>query len=262
MKKLSMVLLSLFLTLIFGVSITSAYRLETTENGAIFHWPANRFPIKYKVTDNPPIRADAFIPAVQRSYNTWQAVENATITFQYTGTTGVKSPAFDGENNIIMQNRVSGSDIIGQTYIFYNVDSGEILDADIVLNSSFHWGIDGAPDKMDVQNAVTHEIGHFCCLDDLYSDADREKTMYGYIDYGETKKRTLDPDDMAGLAAVYGQGSSESDDSGGGGSGCGTISSTHSGPGPRDINFLWLFLLLFFLWGHRLFSARRESSSP
>ncbi len=262
MKKFQTTFLSLFLTLIFGVSISLAYKLEVTENEAIFHWPANAFPVKYKITNNPPLDADAFIPAVQRSFNTWQAVGNATITFQYSGTTGAKDPAFDGENNIIMKNRVSGSDIIGQTYIFYNVDSGEILDADIVLNSSFNWDINGAPNKMDVQNAVTHEIGHFCCLDDLYSDADREKTMYAYIDYGETKKRTLDPDDMAGLVAVYAPGSSESDDSGGGGSGCGTVSSGHPGPGPGDINFVWLFLILFLLWSHRLFSARRESSSP
>ena len=238
-----------------------AYKLETNDNGQPLHWSSSNFPVSYKVTANPPINADAFIGAVQQSFNTWQGVGNATISFQYAGTTGTREPAFDGENNIIMGNKITGNDVVGQSYIYYTVDTGEILDVDIVLNSGYAWSTDGSPGKMDVQNTATHEIGHLCGLDDLYANEDREKTMYGYIDYGETKKRTLDPDDMAGLAAIYPQGS-DSDDSGGGGSGCGTVSPTNP-PGPGDINFTWLFLILFFLWGYHLFTRRgQEPSSP
>ena len=251
----------LILFLIVSVSPSKAYKLESNENGQFLHWPSSVFPVAYRITANPPINADAFIGAIQRSFNAWQGVGNATISFQYAGTTGAKEPAYDGKNNVIMGTKITGNDVVGQSYIYYSVNSGEILDVDIVLNSSYAWATDGSRGKMDVQNTATHEIGHLCGLDDLYANEDSEKTMYGYIDYGETKKRTLDPDDMAGLAALYPHGSS-SDDSGGGGSGCGAISPTNP-PGPGDINFTWLFLILFLLWGYRLFTRRgQESSSP
>ena len=254
---LTFVIIILFFTLIIGISQGQAFKLETDENGHVLHWPTNTFPVKYKITQSPPINADAFDQAVQQSFNTWQAVQNAGITFQYTGTTGKTTPSFDGENTVITAAKVSGSDVIGQSYIYYSTDDGRILDVDIVLNSSFKWSTDGASGKMDVQNAATHEIGHFCGLDDLYADADRNNTMYGYIDYGETKKRTLAPDDSTGLITIYSS-SPEPDDSGGGGSGCGTISPTHFPPGPRDINFLWLFLLLIFLLSHKILGKNKR----
>ncbi len=259
LKSAGVIFISLFMLFSYAAS-SRAYKLETAEYGNPLHWTPDKIPVEYRITNAPPINADVFIQAIQNAFNTWQAVPSASITFRYAGTTGTRKPAYDGVNNIITKNKVSGSDVVGQTYIYYTVDEGVILDADIVLNSSYPWSTDGAPGKMDVQNAATHEIGHFCCLDDLYSDADKEKTMYGYIDYGETKKRTLDPDDMAGLASVYPAGSSDSDDSGGG-SGCGTVSSGHPPPGPHDINFLWLFLLLLVLGTRYIFMAREKSPS-
>ena len=43
--------------------------------------------------------------------------------------------------------------------------------------------------KMDFVNIAIHELGHSCGLGDLYDDKCSEQTMYGYADYGETKKR-------------------------------------------------------------------------
>jgi hypothetical protein len=44
-------------------------------------------------------------------------------------------------------------------------------------------------------------------LNDVYSDACSEATMYAYASLGETKKRTLDNGDIAGIEAIYGQAS-------------------------------------------------------
>jgi len=54
-----------------------------------------------------------------------------------------------------------------------------------------------------VQNIATHELGHSLCLDDLYGTADSEKTMHGFADTGETKKRTLEAEDIAGIRYIY-----------------------------------------------------------
>jgi hypothetical protein len=56
---------------------------------------------------------------------------------------------------------------------------------------------------MDVQNVATHESGHSLSLFDLYGGADTDKTMYGIIANGETKKRTLEQDDRDGVAYLY-----------------------------------------------------------
>ncbi|MBC7236602.1 MAG: matrixin family metalloprotease [Chloroflexi bacterium] len=57
--------------------------------------------------------------------------------------------------------------------------------------------------KMDLENIVIHELGHSVGLADLYTAECAEQTMYGYADYGETKKRTLEAGDIAGVSTLY-----------------------------------------------------------
>lgn len=52
---------------------------------------------------------------------------------------------------------------------------------------------------------MTHELGHWCGLADLYDDVDYWLTMYGYGNYEETYKRDLGLGDILGLRAVYGE---------------------------------------------------------
>ncbi len=241
--------------------VSHAYKLEHDDNGDVLHWSRDDFPVPFKITTQAPVPSGQFLEAVKNAFAAWQAVKNASITFAYVGPTDSTKPAYDGENCIETGRHVTGSDVIGQTYIYYSTDDGRILDVDIVLNTSYRWATDGSSDKMDVQNAMTHEVGHLCGLDDLYAEEDSEKTMYGYMDYGETKKRTLEPDDKAGLEAIYTSGSSEGSGGGGGGSGCGTISPTNPPPGSNDINFLWIFLLVLVL-GFRRFAYRHRGGRP
>jgi hypothetical protein len=86
-----------------------------------------------------------------------------------------------------------------------------VFDADLVFVApdgniyDYSWGDatdDG--DQMDLQNIATHELGHSLGLADLYDDACSEQTMYGYASIEETKKRTLEAGDKAGIAVLYG----------------------------------------------------------
>lgn len=79
----------------------------------------------------------------------------------------------------------------------------DIVEADIVFNDLVYtWSSSGESGKMDVQNSATHEFGHWLCLGDLYDPGDSEKTMYAYSSLGETKKRSLHSDDIAGIQAI------------------------------------------------------------
>jgi hypothetical protein len=79
-----------------------------------------------------------------------------------------------------------------------------ILHNDVCFNNyNFRWSNSGAAGRMDIQNIAAHEFGHNLCLGDLYNSGAREYTMYGYCSYGETKKRTLHSDDIAGIRYIY-----------------------------------------------------------
>ncbi len=80
-----------------------------------------------------------------------------------------------------------------------------------MFDIDFSWGDAGPTSEselgdtsvMDLQNIATHELGHGAGLADLYDDQASEQTMYGYASYGETKKRTLNTGDIAGIQALY-----------------------------------------------------------
>ena len=88
----------------------------------------------------------------------------------------------------------------------------EIIEFDILFDIDFTWGDAGPTDEdelcilvMDLQNIATHELGHGLGLGDLYDSSASEETMYGYSTEGETKKRTLDIGDIAGIQKLYGK---------------------------------------------------------
>lgn len=80
----------------------------------------------------------------------------------------------------------------------------ELVEWDQVYDQTdFDWSAAGETGKMDFENIATHELGHSVGLADLYDSFCSEQTMYGYADYGETKKRTLEAGDTKGAKELY-----------------------------------------------------------
>lgn len=95
------------------------------------------------------------------------------------------------------------------TTVWHNTDTGEILDADMLLNDQQRpyrvcptggCPLVGGYRAVDVVNVITHEAGHFL---GLAHSADTSSTMYYEAPRGEMTKRTLEADDVAGLCAAY-----------------------------------------------------------
>jgi hypothetical protein len=83
----------------------------------------------------------------------------------------------------------------------YDVDTGEIYDADVELNSAENLLTVGDTGiRADLLSVVTHEAGHVLGLAHAPST---DATMYPAYTPGETGLRTLSPDDVAGVCAVY-----------------------------------------------------------
>jgi len=141
----------------------------------------------------------AVVNTITTSATTWDKETNFQV-FSYKRTTTKNAGKRDGSNVVSFGPYRAGA--IAVTYIWYSGD--QIIETDCRLNTYYKWSLSGEAGKMDVQNIMTHEFGHWCGLVDLYSDADYWLTMYGYGDYGETYKRTLGLGDINGLEAVYG----------------------------------------------------------
>ena len=78
------------------------------------------------------------------------------------------------------------------------------VESDILFDTDYKWGTTGEPSLMDFQNIATHEMGHTLGLSDIYTESCSAVTMYGYSDYGDVEKRSLDIPDITGLQILYG----------------------------------------------------------
>ena len=163
-----------------------------------FHWYTTA---EYSINPNNKygFSTDAVVEAIKAAADTWDSQTNATVFF-YKGVTNRSPGKRDGYNVIGWGSYRAG--VIAVTYIWYVGD--RIIETDTRMNTYYKWSLSGEPNKMDVQNIMTHEFGHWCGLDDLYDERDYWLTMYGYADYGETYKQTLGLGDILGLQAVYG----------------------------------------------------------
>lgn len=92
------------------------------------------------------------------------------------------------------------------TTVWHRRSTGEILDVDMEINERRGpYGIcppEGCLDMrtVDLENVVTHEMGHYL---GLAHSTEPDATMYASALAGETIKRDLSADDMAGICTVY-----------------------------------------------------------
>lgn len=76
-------------------------------------------------------------------------------------------------------------------------------ECDIDINVSFNFGNEGLWKVYDIQNCITHELGHLLGLNDESGSGDTNDTMYYKSSKGEKKKRTLTSDDKNGVKYLY-----------------------------------------------------------
>lgn len=164
-------------------------------------------PVSYVINPtNPQELSEGFVTsAVFNSAETWDVATskelmNDAYAIDYTATYGVQ----DYKNAISFGNYPT-ENVIAVTTVWYNSVTKAIVEFDVMFDTDWAWG-DTTVDStmMDLQNIATHELGHGVGLADVYDTACSAVTMYGYSDYGETQKRTLEQPDITGLQTLYG----------------------------------------------------------
>ncbi len=222
-----------------------------TETGAPFYWAQATVPLTAYLRDfnQPTMTADQVAGAVTAAAAAWSEGQNAcTYMTLEPATSNDPAPraANDAHNALIFRNSnwcqlaPDGSceieydaSALAFTWDTANKMTGQIYDADIEVNLvDFSWADvvadPTAVEDMDLQNALTHEMGHFIGLDhtcydplspnsnrpldnngmtipacDLASPDVQATTMYPSAMPGDTQKRTLAPDDQNGVCSIY-----------------------------------------------------------
>ncbi|MEZ4225092.1 MAG: matrixin family metalloprotease [Polyangiaceae bacterium] len=91
------------------------------------------------------------------------------------------------------------------TTITFNVNTGEIFDADVEVNSVNNVITVGDNNvQADLDSIVTHEAGHFLGLS---HSCDGTATMFRSYQLGDTSLRSLEADDVAGICTLFPPGS-------------------------------------------------------
>lgn len=175
-------------------------------------WPTRC--ASYYVNENGTYHVEDFdelLAATQRSFERWNDIEGAEFRMQYAGLTNEDRVEYnaqrgpDGNANIVVwrdDEWVYASKLAyAITSVSFLPSSGDIVGADIEMNSNLHrYTIGDAAIHVDLENTLTHEVGHFLGLD---HSADATATMYYEAPRGETTKRILKADDIEGFFAIY-----------------------------------------------------------
>lgn len=108
----------------------------------------------------------------------------------------------DGKNEVFFGN-ISETGTIAFTIVWYNRFTKQLVEWDQVYDEvEYDWSASGETGKMDFENIATHELGHSVGMGHP-SDSCIEETMYRFSTSGETKKRTLNAGDVAGINELY-----------------------------------------------------------
>lgn len=159
---------------------------------------------------------------VTQSFNRWSAGENrcTDMSFVAKGLTTEASrfdadTPYDQKNVVAMieeretwDKLIAAPGLLAITNVTYAVSTGEIIDADILVNGAY-FTVEDIGDVVacrnggrafDIRNTLVHEIGHLLGFDHTpVADA----TMFASADACEVQKRDLAQDDKDGLCAVY-----------------------------------------------------------
>jgi len=227
-------------------SPAAAYVRASNKTGKAVYWKSGCVFLTPSAGGAKDLGEAATLAQIQASIDNWM---NATARCSYlelrlNPTAASQGTSYDSANRItFLEDRWgsgSGNDAVPYdthaaaltTLRFVEsataANNGEIVDADIELNGvNYTFAVVSGGRQTDVQNTLTHELGHLVGLDHTCDDGARsptpkddqgnavprcsdplgaartDATMYNFADPGETKKRSPEADDVAGFCGIY-----------------------------------------------------------
>ncbi len=170
---------------------------------------------------NSSLKTDSdVIGAVEKSLQKWQEITGIEFELVRTKRSAVSAAGFSGdgvsiitiapvaENLLVFTRELANAS--ATTRVFFD-RSGQIKEADIVLNPAHQFSTDQTFGTFDLESILTHEIGHLLGLEHspmISSVMFEEVPKNGFTAF-ENSGRVLSTDDISKVRALYGQGISE-----------------------------------------------------
>ncbi len=178
--------------------------------GSFLFWAKNYLPVPYAISESTFVGHPDYVEAIDKSFRAWADPLGTRLGFLAVGCSRGTRNLNDGINHVILVTTKWPFDpaAIAITRNFYlagdSPQSGMILDSDILLNGVNHeFSTTPVIGRHDIQNILTHEVGHFIGLGHEVTPFDNDATMFAQASPNEVKKRILKTSDLDGLFAAY-----------------------------------------------------------
>lgn len=189
-------------------------------------WPTKSILIALSTSltsPSPAIKPESdVVGAVERALASWSRAANVTFVEVSSKAQSV-SPIGrgDGESLITIAGTGENLAIFGQgnmtarTRVFYDPDTGEISEADIVINpypysetgQVLQFSTDATPGTYDLESTLAHEIGHLLGLTHsrvIGATMQASQALNGTYGLPAITERTLSETDLAAVRSLYG----------------------------------------------------------
>ena len=219
MKRLLTLLLTLACVAVTSEPAGAYLKLGTFVGNGMVNLQWEDLPVRYFITNSAGggVSATQLRDAVDRAFDNWTSLETASLSADFAGFTQARPNDDDGLTVIGFVNEPDQDRTLGATSFLVDTVSGEIVEAEIFLNSAFPWSVAsaGEANRYDVESIALHEIGHLFGLGhsalgetELRSGGRSvlaaEAVMFPVaFSAGSVAGRTLRADDIAGISEIY-----------------------------------------------------------
>ena len=225
MQRFKILLALLTMLACTGVGLPASFEPARSAKRQV-RWAKKTIPIAISSSltlPNSGITAGSDVAAaIHNALETWSIAANINFVEVPSKLQSISSAHRpDGVNLITIAATSENLAILGndnspaRTRVFYDADSGEISEADIVINPYLYsvagepieFSTDGTPGTYDLQSTLTHELGHLLGLNHsnvVGATMNATQALNGTFGLPALSERTLSESDIAAVKSIYG----------------------------------------------------------
>jgi hypothetical protein len=226
MRRLNPILALMAILAFVTSSQPSSFDLPAAAQEREIKWPAGSIQVALSTSlssASPAIKPESdVLGAVHRALASWSRAANIKFVEVSSKKQSV-SPMAGGDGVSLITIAGTGDNVAlftegnttARTRVFYDLDTGEINEADIVINpypysetgAALQFSTDGTPGTYDLESTLAHEIGHLLGLSHSHvigATMQASQALNGTYGLPAITERTLSDVDQAAARSLYG----------------------------------------------------------